>query len=398
MLLAQIIGCRPFRPCYGASFPLITKAPVVLSLLLPTVLALFSPAESDPPSDDPKTQIPAEPGADDAGSAELEPAEPDPLEAVRARLDPEAKAHLDGLDEAQFQELIEKIGRESPLTAPEQAIAEALQDVMLEEFEAQLDYQTGDIDISSGLAVLHLGQDFRYLGPEDTTKVLVDAWGNPPSPPTLGMIIPADISPLHPDQGWGVIITYADDGYVEDDDADDIDYDELLEQMQEGTEEENVSRKSQGYPPMHLVGWAEPPHYDEEGHRLYWAKELATDGSNINSLNYSIRVLGRRGVLELNAVATMGQLPAIKPEMETVLSRVEFSTGHRYEDFDPDIDEVAAYGIGGLIAGKVLAKAGFFAVILKFLVAAKKLLLVGLVAIGVAIKSFFGRKKSNPDA
>ena len=36
-------------------------------------------------------------------------------------------------------------------------------------------------------------------------------------------------------------------------------------------------------------------------------------------------------------------------------------------DFDSKIDNVAAWTIGGLVAGKVLAKAGFFAIILKFI-------------------------------
>ena len=44
-------------------------------------------------------------------------------------------------------------------------------------------------------------------------------------------------------------------------------------------------------------------------------------------------------------------------------------------------------------AGKVLAKAGIWAAILKFLVAAKKLLVVGAVAVGVALKRWFGRKE-----
>lgn len=79
---------------------------------------------------------------------------------------------------------------------------------------------------------------------------------------------------------------------------------------------------------------------------------------------------------------------AIKPEMEEVLSTVEFSQGHRYEDFDPDLDSVAAYGIGGLIAGKVLAKAGIFAVLLKFLIAAKKLLIVA----AIFVKKLLGCK------
>ncbi len=360
------------------------------SVLLPIILALGSPS----------TDEPLPPGAtptDPALAADVEPTtdleEPNPFDALNARLDPRAREHLDALDEPGFDALLEKIDRDSPLTEPEQDIADAMHAMILEEFEAGLTYHRGDIELSGGLAVLHLGDDLRYLDPEDADKVLTEAWDNPPGPLTLGMIVPARVSPLDQDEGWGVIITFAKDGYVDDDDADDIDYDDLLEQMQEGTEADNPDRTRQGYAAVHLVGWAEPPHYDEDGHRLYWAKDLSFDDTAQHSLNYAIRVLGRRGVLELNAVADMEQLPAIKPEMETILSRVEFSTGHRYEDFDPNIDTVAAYGIGGLIAGKVLTKAGLFAGLFKFLVAAKKFLLLGLVAFGVALKRFFGRKE-----
>jgi uncharacterized membrane-anchored protein len=195
------------------------------------------------------------------------------------------------------------------------------------------------------------------------------------------------------EEGWAVIVTFAEDGYVEDDDAEDLDYDELLEEMKEDTQEGNEQRKAQGYPSLELVGWAEPPHYDAKSHRLYWAKELRFEGSEGSTLNYAIRVLGRKGVLELNAVAGMNQLGAIRQEMEGILPRAEFSTGKRYEDFNPDLDEVAAYGIGGLIAGKVLAKAGLFAVLFKFLLAAKKLVVLGIIGLGGLAAKLFGARK-----
>ena len=44
-----------------------------------------------------------------------------------------------------------------------------------------------------------------------------------------------------------------------------------------------------------------------------------------------------------------------------------FTVGNTYEDFDSSIDTVAAVGIGGLVAGKVLSKAGLLAVALIFL-------------------------------
>lgn len=89
----------------------------------------------------------------------------------------------------------------------------------------------------------------------------------------------------------------------------------------------------------------------------------------------------------------MSQLPQIRPEMEKVYALVEFQDGNRYGDFDPDLDTVAAYGIGGLIAGKVAAKAGLFALILKGLLAAKKALIIGAIALAAGLKAFFSRKK-----
>ena len=378
------------------------RRPLLLASLVALPLLGISahvagPAHAAAPA--PVAEAEPEVGEDAPHESDALPEEPvDPaLEAFKARLDPEALTLFESLDDAAFENLFARVDRGEELSGPEQRIVEAMQSQIVESYEAELKYETGDVALGDGLATLHLGEDFRYIGPEQTDRILEEAWGNPPGPPTLGMIVPADVSPVDPEAGWGVIITYAEDGHVEDDDAEDIDYDELLEEMKKDTEAQNPGRTSQGYPPMHLVGWAEPPRYSGEEHRLYWAKELSVDGDTETSLNYAIRVLGRKGVLELNAIARMSQMAGIKPAMERVLSRVEFDVGNRYADFDPDIDDVAAYGIGGLIAGKVLAKAGFFALILKFLIAAKKLLIVGAIALAAGIKAFFSRKKTTDD-
>lgn len=366
------------------------------ALTLATLLCL-APAPASPPDPPapaeaaPEAAAPGEPTAE-PGLDPLDPEAQALIDAMLARLGPDEREAFEALGEDGWQELREKAGRGSPLTAREQAIVEAFGSAVAERFEAGLRYQTGDVDVGNGLAVLHLGDDFRYLDAAQAERVLVEAWGNPPDQRTLGMILPADVSPLDPEQGWGVVITYTADGHVDDDDAKDIDYDELLAQMKRDVAAENTSRRGQGYPAMQLEGWAEPPRYDEDDHRLYWAMELAFDDTPEHTLNYAIRVLGRRGVLELNAVARLSQLPQVKPEMERVLSSVEFNTGNRYEDFDPDLDHVAAYGIGGLIAGKALAKTGLLAGLFKVLLAAKKLLLVAGIAAVVVLKRVFGRK------
>lgn len=265
-----------------------------------------------------------------------------------------------------------------------QAEAEKVADMIL--MEASLAWKTGDLPLRDGLATLHLGDSLRYLDPADANKI-IQAWGNPPTD-TLGMIFPADLGPF--DEGnWAVVVNYVEDGHVDDSDAAEIDYAELLTQMQEDTRAANPERQKLGLTPLELKGWAEPPHYDATNHRLYWAQELASPEDS--TLNYEVRVLGRKGVLSLNAVASMDQLPAVKTDMEKVMSQVEFTTGNTYADFDPDIDQVAAYGIGALVAGKLAAKAGFFAILLKGLLAAKKLVIVGIVALGAFLKRIFGK-------
>jgi len=261
-----------------------------------------------------------------------------------------------------------------------------------DQFVASLKFQSGKIDLPNGIATLDLPPSFRYLNPEDSGRVLVDAWGNPPGGTTLGMIFPADVSPLS-QSGWGIVITYDEDGHVGDEEADTIDYDEMLKDMQSSMEEANVERKKEGYEPVSLVGWAEAPSYDKANHKLYWAKELAFGDAQQHTLNYNIRVLGRQGVLVLNAVAGMDQISTIKAEMPNVLSATNFKAGNNYADFNSSTDKVATYGIAALVAGGVAAKMGLFAKLFALLIAFKKVILFGLIALGVGIKKFLGMRK-----
>ena len=208
------------------------------------------------------------------------------------------------------------------------------------------------------------------------------------------MIVPANLSPLSA-EGWGVVITYQKDGHVKDDDAQKINYNDLLKDMQEGEKEDNDMRQKQGYPTLNLVGWAEPPSYDNQTHKLYWAKNIKFGTDPENTLNYNVRVLGREGVLVLNAVASMHQLADIKQQMQTVNNFSNFTAGNGYNDFNSSTDKVAEYGIAALIAGGVAAKVGLFGKLLALLLAFKKIVLVAVAAVGGFIVNLFkGKKKA----
>src|SRR5947208_89966 len=147
-----------------------------------------------------------------------------------------------------------------------------------------------------------------------------------------------------------------------------------------------------------LRGGLATPRYDAATHKLYWAKDLHFGTEPVHTLNYNIRVLGRRGVLVLNAVATMDQLATVRRDMGKVIAFVDFAEGNRYADFVPGTDKVAEYGIAALIAGSIAAKAGFFKLLLAGIIALKKLIVVALVAIGAFFKRIFGKKKEAPAA
>jgi len=259
-------------------------------------------------------------------------------------------------------------------------------------FLASLNFQRGHIELPGGHASLNIPEQFRYLDPEDTERVLTQAWGNPPGSDALGMIVPSDIGLLD-ENGWAVVIQYEEDGYVSDEDAGEIDYDSLLKEMQKSTAEANEEREKNGYGRVELIGWAAPPHYDQPQNKMYWAKEIAFDDSQTHTLNYNIRVLGRKGVLILNAVAGMSQINQITDDMQDVLDFANFDKGYQYADFNPDNDHVAAYGLGALVAGTVAAKAGLFAKLGVMLLAMKKFLIVAVLAIGAFFKKLFGGNK-----
>jgi uncharacterized membrane-anchored protein len=260
---------------------------------------------------------------------------------------------------------------------------------------AGFQWRDGQIAVEQAQARFNLDGNYRYLGTADARKVLEQLWGNPPDESVLGMVVPKGRGVLD-DTGWAVVVTYSDEGYVSDEDAAKIDYAELLQGMKDADKEDNAARKKAGYGTIELIGWAEPPHYDAASKKLYWAKELQGEGSEHRTVNYDIRVLGRRGYLSLNAVARMQELPEVKAGMQQLLPMVEFDAGSRYADYDKSTDKVAAYGLAALIGGGIAAKAGLFAKVGALLLGLKKLLIPLVLLLGALFKpalNLFRRKK-----
>jgi uncharacterized membrane-anchored protein len=238
----------------------------------------------------------------------------------------------------------------------------------------------GDIKLPGADATLHLGDRYYFLGPADAKRVLVEGWGNPPDAAdgVLGLVFPAGASPLS------------------DAEAKTTDYGKLLESMRSNEDQVNDERKKQNIPAIHLVGWAQAPVYDPAHHSLIWARDIQFADQKIDTLNYDVRELGRRGVLSLNIVYRMPDLASVRTAATDLGAVTGFDPGARYTDYQNGVDKRAAYGVAGLVAagaGVALAqKAGLLALLLLFLKKGFVVIIAGGAALFARIKAAFRKK------
>jgi uncharacterized membrane-anchored protein len=212
-----------------------------------------------------------------------------------------------------------------------------------------LHWTTGTIRLPGGKIDLQLPDGFRYLDTTDARYVLETVWGNPPGQASLGMVFGPGQDP-YGDSAWGVFLSYEEDGHIDDRDAVGLDYDQLLRDLQTMAQQGNLERTKNGFAPVRLIGWAERPSYNARANSLVWAKELDF-GNPEHTLNYSVRLLGREGVLNLNAVSPMRSLNAVKSGMAILARAAHFTQGNRYGDFHETTDHLAEVGIANLVAG-----------------------------------------------
>jgi uncharacterized membrane-anchored protein len=183
------------------------------------------------------------------------------------------------------------------------------------------------------------------------------------------------------------VFEFDDVGYVKDDEKDSLDADALLDSIKQGTEAGNKERLRRGWATMTIVGWEQPPHYNELTHNLEWAVKATSEGFPV--VNHNTRMLGRGGVMEVTLVTDPTALAETLPKFKTMLQGFEFKQGHRYAEFRAG-DKTAAYGLTGLIVGggaAALVKTGAFKWLWKALVGAA-------IGISALVKKLFSRSRT----
>jgi len=224
-----------------------------------------------------------------------------------------------------------------------------------------------------GLATIDVPEGYGFVGKGGASKFM-EMLQNPSDGSEIGVV-------LSPTKQWFVVFTFSNDGYVKDDDRS-IDAKAILSSIKEGTEQANKTRRERGWSTLDVVGWQQPPFYDPQTNNLTWAIKGKSD--NGTSINHSTRLLGRRGVMNVDLVLDPDALASAMPAFSDLLTSFSFKPGQKYSEFTSG-DKIAEYGLAGLVlggAGVALVKTGLLQ---KFW----KLIVIGFLALFGAIKKFF---------
>jgi uncharacterized membrane-anchored protein len=239
-------------------------------------------------------------------------------------------------------------------------------------------------------ANLALPANEAFIPPNEAAQ-LMRAYGNPTGEQLVGLVVPTD------NQSWLTEIAFIKDGYVEDTDAKGWKPDALLASLREGTEQANEDRITRGYPALDVIGWIEPPAYDDKTHRLVWSMAVTDRGAPADApsgVNYNTYALGREGYFSLDLLSSTKTIETDKQAARALLADLTYLPGHRYEDFQPGTDHIAEYGLAALVGGVVLKKLGFLALAGVFLLKVWKIGMLAVVGVGAAVRRWFRARAS----
>jgi len=238
------------------------------------------------------------------------------------------------------------IGARGVYAQEDQLTAEQQQ--MLQRF-ASIQWTKGPTTARIGtMAEIQIPEGYQFASSSDA-QTLLELYGNPRNPNILGAIVP-----LAEDSDWTLIFKFDAIGYVKDADQEAIDADEILSSFQSGLPEMNAARRAIGADQCSSISWMEKPFYDPQTNNLTWALRLGfAEG---DSVNYDIRILGRRGVMEATLLDSPDTYAKSIPDVKQVLTGFSFTSGEKYAEWKQG-DKLAAYGLTGLVAGGGLAMA-----------------------------------------
>jgi uncharacterized membrane-anchored protein len=239
---------------------------------------------------------------------------------------------------------------------------------------------------------------------EKGAQTFMEVTENPSSGGEVGLLLCETSQAKDSTQGsrWFVVFDYDPSGYVKDNEKSELDANKILGTLREGQAEGNKERRKRGWEELTLDGWVRPPYYDDATHNLTWATRILAQ--NDTTVNHSVRLLGRGGVLKADLVIDPSGFEVALPAFDEVVAGTSFTSGQTYAEWRQG-DKVAAYGLTALVAGGAGAaamKLGLFGKLWKLIAgliaAAGKLIIAAVAGVAAWVRALFRKKSQATDS
>ena len=268
-------------------------------------------------------------------------------------------------------------------TPAEEGDAAPAEDLPFQGTGSQLNWITEGEGKLGSWATIRIPEGMGFLNGADTSQ-LMESFGNLPSH-YEGSLSTEDLN-------WNVLFQFADDGYVKDDEKDDLNAEKLLKQLKEGEKEANEERTRRGLDTLVIEDWAVEPKYNEKTNNLEWAI-LLVSGDGSRNINYQTKLLGREGYMNVTLLCAPEDLDGLMSEYQALLASYAYVPGKTYGEYEKG-DKLASYGLTALIAGGTAygaVKTGLLGTILVFFKKLWYVVVAAIAAVWKGIKRFFGR-------
>jgi len=188
------------------------------------------------------------------------------------------------------------------------------------------------------IAEVNVPDGYQFVARDGATAILT-RMGNPVPKNLVGLL-------ASPSTRGGIVLKFSKIGFVKDSDKDQLSATNMMAAIQRVIDRQNIEAAKQGLPLISSAEWQLKPSYDAAQNKLEWAIK-AQAGKDI-AVNYSVRMLGRQGVLELVAVQPNEPDIDLAP-LKRLASGISFVKGQRYSDFGHG-DKVAKTSLAALAA------------------------------------------------
>ena len=171
-----------------------------------------------------------------------------------------------------------------------------------------------------------------------------------------------------------IFISHQKIGYVDDYDWSDIETNELLEAIQEATEEDNKVRRELGLGTINVLSWGTEPTYDSEGNRAFWSIVAREEGLDTDTINEVGLKLSKDGFTKFRYIY-YARNKSKKDLLVKHMGNHQYENGFKYSDFDGST-AMASVGLASLVAlnaGSKINKGVIAGLVATALVFAKKL-------------------------